>query len=232
VPGINNGFFYYVFSIMLYTDPQVYRILHGFHHSMVNTYDDTEFHPFGRIKSRFLRALHNTAEIILGIAYISIAGQLVLPSHPKYRGKYSRKSALIALLAIITFVSAISAAAVYAFRLSFGQAAVPLLLTLFIHSFLLHHSQLVEHGNLIAEGAWDRRNMLTRNLKPSGPLEKIFLFFTHGDSQEHVLHHTKVNVHSRPFPGRIPMPEGAVEIDLRQYAAVLAGMIAGKETVL
>lgn len=232
VPGVNNGFFYYAFSIMLLTDPQVYRILHGFHHSMVNTYDDNEFHPFGRINNRFLRALHNTVEIILGIAYLSIAAQFILPKHPKYADKFSRKKAVVALSLILLFLSGVIVAAILLFNITVWQAVVPLLISTWLHSFFLHHSQLVEHGNLIAEGPWDRRNVLTRNLKPSGPLEKVFLFFTHGDSQEHVLHHTKVGVHSRPFPGRIPLPEGAVEIGMPAYFRILAGLAIGEEVIL
>ena len=232
VPGVNNGFFYYVFSIMLLTDPQVYKILHGFHHSMVNTYEDNEFHPFGRINNRFFRALYNILEIITGIAFLSVAEQIILPTHPKYRDKFSKKGAVTAGLLILLFLAGVSAAAMIVFKLSMGQVIAPLLINLWLQSFLLHHSQLVEHGNLIAEGPWDRRNILTRNLKPSGPLEKTFLLLTHGDSQEHVLHHTKVGIHSRPFPGRIPMPEGAVEITMPQYAGILLDMMTGKETIL
>ncbi len=44
----------------------------------------------------------------------------------------------------------------------------------------------------------------TRNLWRAGLPEKIFLSLTHGDSQEHVLHHTLVGVYSRPFPGKVP----------------------------
>jgi fatty acid desaturase len=232
VPGVNNGFFYYAFSVMLFTDPQVYKILHGFHHSMVNTYEDNEFHPFGRINNRFLRAVNNIVEIILGIAYLSIAAQIILPRHPKYSKKFSAGQALLALFFIALFLSAVGAAAMLAFNLTPGQVAAPFLLTLWLNSFFLHQSQLVEHGNLIAEGTWDKRNILTRNLKPSWPLEKLFLFMTHGDSQEHVLHHTQVGIHSRPFPGRLPLPAGAVEIDLGDYMEVLGEMVTGKETVL
>jgi fatty acid desaturase len=232
VPGVNNGFFYYAFSIMLLTDPQAYRLLHGFHHSLVNTYDDAEFHPFGRINNRFFRALYNITEIVLGIAFLSMAAQMIHPSHPKFKDKFSKKTALVAAILIALFLTAVGIAAILAFNLTIEQVVVPLILNLWLHSFCLHQSQLVEHGNLIVEGSLERRNVLTRNLKPAGLLEKIFLLMTHGDSREHVLHHTRVGTHSRPFPGRLPLPEGAVEITIPEYAGLLFDMVTGKETVL
>ena len=86
----------------------------------------------------------------------------------------------------------------------------------------------MEHGNLIVEGDFHRRNMRSRNLKPSGIAEKLFLFLTHNDSREHVLHHTLTNVYSRPFPGTVPLPEGAVMITLREYFQILQRMLAGR----
>lgn len=90
---------------------------------------------------------------------------------------------------------------------------------------MLHQSQLIEHGNVIGEGDWNVRNLLTRNLNSDGILEKFFLFMTHGDSREHVLHHTLVKVYSRPFPGKVPMPEQAVYIRLKSYLPILWGML-------
>ena len=37
-----------------------------------------------------------------------------------------------------------------------------------------------------------------------------------------------VKVHSRPFPGSIPLPAEAVVISLRDYLKVLAAMLAGR----
>jgi hypothetical protein len=92
----------------------------------------------------------------------------------------------------------------------------------------LHHSQLVEHGNLFVPGEWKERILKVRNLRPKGISEKLFLFLTHGDSREHVLHHTQVGVYSRPFPGAVPMPDNAVYITLGDYAGILRGMLTEK----
>jgi hypothetical protein len=91
---------------------------------------------------------------------------------------------------------------------------------------------MIEHGNYIVEGDYNNRNMWTRNLSDKGILEKIFLFFTHGDTREHVIHHTLVSVYSRPFPGKVPMPEGAVYIDIKGYLKVLKDMLLGKTAVI
>ena len=40
VPNIPNNFFYYIFSWMLLTDPQIYKMLHGGHHMNVNSWED------------------------------------------------------------------------------------------------------------------------------------------------------------------------------------------------
>ncbi|MBC2579209.1 hypothetical protein [Clostridium sp. DJ247] len=90
-------------------------------------------------------------------------------------------------------------------------------MNLWLASFVLHHSQLIEHGNLIVEGNYKERNIKTRNLSNKGILEKIFIFLTHGDSREHVLHHTLPGVYTRPFPGKVPMPTESVYINLKDY---------------
>jgi hypothetical protein len=107
-------------------------------------------------------------------------------------------------------------------------AILSFVLCFWLFSFFLHQSQLVEHGNLIVEGAFNQRNIRTRNLKADGILEKIFLFLTHDDSREHVLHHTLTSIHSRPFAGIIPLPESAVSITLGDYFRIIGRMLIGQ----
>jgi uncharacterized membrane protein len=52
-------------------------------------------------------------------------------------------------------------------------------------------------------------------------------FLTHGDAYEHVLHHTLVNIYSRPFPGSVPLPKGAVWITMGEFLGVLRDMVLG-----
>lgn len=115
-----------------------------------------------------------------------------------------------------------------AFNLKAAQIIIPLALNLWLCSFFLHHSQLVEHGNLIIAGSYQERNIQTRNMRNHGLIEKIFLFLTHDDSREHVLHHTKVQVYSRPFPGKVPLPENAVYISFKDYLAILWEMLLNR----
>jgi fatty acid desaturase len=225
VPNIPNNFFYYIFSWMLLTDPQIYKMLHGGHHMNVNSWEDKEFHPLGKIRNHILRLVYNYFEILFGTLFIVVVSSLTIPFNPKYKAKYQFKSLAISIFSWIIFLGGIGFLSHIIFKVSVGSIVVSYALTLWICSFMLHQSQLVEHGNLIAEGDWNVRNLVTRNLKPNGIFEKVFLFLTHGDSREHVLHHTLVKVYSRPFPGKVPMPEKAVYINFKSYLSIIGGML-------
>ena len=225
VPNIPNNFFYYTFSWMLLTDPQIYKMLHGGHHMNVNSWEDKEFHPLGKIKNSVLRRVYNYLEIILGTVFIVMVTSVTIPFNSKYKAKYRFNSLALSLCAWIIFFGGIGFLSHLIFNLSARTIIIPSLINVWICSFMLHQSQLIEHGNVIGEGDWNVRNLLTRNLNSDGILEKLFLFMTHGDSREHVLHHTLVKVYSRPFPGKVPMPEKAVYIRLKSYLPILWGML-------
>jgi hypothetical protein len=171
-------------------------------------------------------------EIVLGIAYLSLSAQVMMPSNERYKDKYKAWKSFVSLVAIIAFMAAVGYLSAKFFNLRVMQVAVPLFLTVWIGSIFVHHSQMVEHGNVIVEGDYRTRNVRTRNLKPSGTAEKIFLFLTHGDSREHVLHHTQVKIYSRPFPGRLPMPPEARYIPIREFLGVLKDIATGKEDII
>jgi len=225
VPNIPNNFFYYIFSWMLLTDPQIYKMLHGGHHMNVNSWEDKEFHPLGKIKNSVLRRVYNCLEIILGTVFIVIVTSVTIPFNSKYKAKYRFSSLALSLCAWIIFFGGIGFLSHLVFNLSARTIIIPSLINVWICSFVLHQSQLIEHGNVIGEGDWNVRNLLTRNLNSDGILEKLFLFITHGDSREHVLHHTVVKVYSRPFPGKVPMPEKAVYIRLKSYLPIIWGIL-------
>jgi fatty acid desaturase len=230
VPNVPNALLYNLYSWELLTDPQLYRLTHGLHHSQVNTYDDMEFHPLGRIASRSWRILYNALEILLGVLFLVLAATVAVPRHPRIGKRYRFWKLLISLAIWVVFLGGIGYLSSRLFGLSSSQIALPYAITIWLNSFVLHQSQLVEHGNLIAEGSWEQRNIVTHNLKPAGIAEKVFLFLTHGDSREHVLHHTMTPIYLRPFPGRVPMPEGAVYITLRDYLGILRDMLSGRDT--
>ena len=128
---------------------------------------------------------------------------------------------------IVLLFGDIAFASYLLFGVTLLQIAVVFLLTIWINSVFLHHSQMIEHGNLVVEGNFQDRNAWTRNLNDSGIIEKIFLFFTHGDSREHVLHHTLTSVYSRPFVHKVPMPKNAVYITIENYLGGLVRMLRG-----
>jgi fatty acid desaturase len=215
---------------MLLTDPQVYRILHGRHHAEVNSWEDHEFHPLGNIQRVSWRRLYNSLEILFGVVFVVVVLALVVPRHPLYRAKYRRASQWFSLAVWVAFLTGVGFASGVALGVSAKQVIVAYALMYGLGSFFLHQSQLVEHGNLIVAGEWSQRNLKTRNLRRRTLLERVFLFLTHNDSREHVLHHTLVRVYSRPFPGRVPLPPQAVVVSLREYLGILGDMVLGRSS--
>jgi fatty acid desaturase len=229
VPNIPNRLYFNLFSWMLITDPQVYRLVHGDHHAEVNTYRDIEFHPLGRINNRILRSIYNLCEIVFGIAFLIICASFTVPRDVRYKKKYRLWKMIMSVIVWILFLGCLGFASHYVFGVSYESIALLYAVTIWFNSVVLHHSQMIEHGNLIVEGDLKRRNLVTRNLKPAGIFEKLFLFLTHNDSREHVLHHTLARVYSRPFPEKIPLPEKANNITIKDYIKILGQMAAGQE---
>jgi len=225
IPGLPNDFLYYVFSLYLLTDPQIYRMIHGHHHAKVNSYDDFEFHPLGEIKNPVLRRIYNFFEITLGIIFIFIIAMIKIGRHPAYKDKFKMRRQLQAFIFMILIYTVIFSADILIFKIKISQILIPFIINHWLGSLMQHHSQLVEHGNLIVNGDYNARNIATRNLSSKGLPEKIFLFLTHWDSNEHVLHHTLPGVYSRPFPGKIDLPENSTIISLKDYMKILKTMI-------
>jgi fatty acid desaturase len=228
VPGLPNELLFTVYSWMLVTDPQVYRLVHGLHHSEVNTWDDVEFHPLGEIRSRPLRVLYNAAEILLGAVFVQMVTSIVVSRRDTFSDRYRPAGLLAALAAWVAIFGGIGWASAALFGVSAVEVVVPTALTVWLGSLLLHHNQLVEHGNLIVAGTWEERNGRTRNLRCHTLPERAFAFLSHHDSREHIHHHTMARVYARPLPGRVPMPPDAVYISLRDFLGVLADMLAGR----
>ncbi len=223
--NIPNDIFYNIFSYMLFTDPQLYRLIHGYHHSKVNTWDDTEFHPLGKINNVYLRRIYNFFEIALGVIFTFGIITHILPKHQNYKDKYKRLTHIFSILMWILFYGGMGYLSALMFNLNIYQIIIPFLITFWLGSFIIHNDQLIEHGNLIIEGDYHQRNIASRNLKNETVFEKLFHLLTHGDTREHVLHHTMVAVYSRPFPGKVAMPDDAVCISLKDYAGILWQMI-------
>ncbi len=225
VPNVPADLFFYIFGFMLIIDPQIYRLAHGTHHAEVHTWNDVEFHPWGRIAPGTRRRLYNLLEIVFGSIFMQFITTVRVPFLPQFEKRYRLWLTLVSPLVWLIFLGGLGWASWRVFGLVHTDVGISYMLAYFWGSFIQHNSQLVEHGNIIAAGDWRERNLKARNLRPEGILEKVFLFLTHNDSREHVLHHTLVQVYSRPFPGRVPLPAEAEFINLRDYVKIAWGMI-------
>jgi fatty acid desaturase len=228
VPTVNNRFFYNAFAFMILSDPQLYFITHGTHHGQVNTFQDAEFHPVGEIKTRWYRIVYNFFEIVLGVGFLVIVGSLTIRLDKRFARDYKIWKILISFGVWVIFLGSLSYLSQSVFNVTLSQTLIPYALIYWLGSFLLHQSQLIEHGNLIIEGGIQQRNNKTRNLRHERIIEKVFLFLTHNDSREHVLHHTMTKNYLRPFPGYVNLPDDAVMITLSDYLRILGRMLKGK----
>ncbi len=228
VPTVNNQFFYKVFALMILTDPQLYSMIHSTHHVQIHTYQDAEFHPLGDIKSRVWRTIYNCLEVVLGVAFLEVVASITVPRDVRFSRIYRFWKLFVSIGAWVTFLGGLGYLSHYVFGVALSETFKAYVFTYWLGSFFLHQSQLVEHGNLIIDGDIKKRNSATRNLKPAGIIEKVFLFLTHNDSREHILHHTITTVHSRPFPGMITLPENAVSIVMNDYSRILSRMLKGE----
>ncbi len=228
VPTIPNKTMYNVYALLLVSDPQVYKMVHGHHHTHIHTWSDMEFHPYGEIKTRLLRIVNNLLEIFIGIAYLVAVSLVTVPRNAHFRDRYRIWKAAVSFFVWVVYLFCAGLASSLLFEVRPGDIVMAYVLAFWVGSVILHHSQLVEHGNLIMEGDWKERNLWTRNLRSNGILEKIFLFLTHNDSREHVLHHTVTGIYSRPFPREVPMPDKAVYVTLHKYRDVLKDMLLGR----
>lgn len=230
--GIPNRIFFFILSWTLFTDPQIFDVVHPSHHAKVNTYEDLEFYPFGRINNRILRAIYNCMEILLGSIFTLAMAGIRLALFPKRNRTYRFDLLLFAVVMVLLIWVGFGYGAALLFQVDLPAILITYFLTIWLTSVTVHLDELIEHGNLIVEGSFEFRNSQTRNLRANGIFEKIFLILIHQDCREHLLHHTSAKSFNRPFVERYPMPENAVYISLPEYIGVLKRMILGEETIV
>ncbi len=227
-PSINNKFFYLILSWMIFIDPQTFDIIHPYHHSQVNTYKDIEFHPLGEIKNKSLRIFYNLFEIFLGNIFILSVAFLKILQHPELKQRYNFSKLILSIWMRVTIWGGIGYTSHLLLGTTTEQIVISYVITCWMGSFVVHHCELIEHGNLIIEGSLEDRTLKTRNLNPSGILERLFLFLTHNHSLEHSLHHSMPNTYTRPFPQKNPLPDETVYISFTEYLVILKDMLTGK----
>jgi hypothetical protein len=226
--GIHNKFFYSFLSWIIFLDHQIFDIVHPYHHSQVNTYQDIEFHPLGKIKDRSLRIIYNFCEVFLGNIFIALVANFKIMHEPKLKKQYCYTKLTISILMRTIIWGGIGYSSHLLLKVNLLQIAIPYILTCWVGALMIHHSELIEHGNLIVEGKLEERNSRTRNLKPSGILEKCFLFLTNNHSLEHSLHHSKPNIYTRPYPQQNFISEQTVYISFTEYSIILKDMLTGQ----
>ncbi|MBD2410181.1 hypothetical protein FACHB389_34950 [Nostoc calcicola FACHB-389] len=228
LPNIDNKLFYLILSWIIFLDPQTFDIVHPYHHSQVHTYNDIEFHPLGEIKNKSWRIFYNFLEICFGNIFLLILANFRISRHPKLKQKYSFKTLIISILMRMIIWGGVGYTSHLLLGVTPSQIVISYLITCWMGSLMIHHCELIEHGNLIVEGDLKERNLKTRNLKPSGILERLFLFLTHNHCLEHSLHHSMSNIYTRPFPQTNVLPEKTVYISFREYLVILKDMLTGK----
>jgi fatty acid desaturase len=232
LPGIDNKLFYLILSWVIFLEPQIFDIVHPYHHSQVNTYKDIEFHPLGEIKNKPLRIIYNFLEICFGNIFVILVTSFKISRHPTLKHVYSYKKFIVSILMWIIIWGGIGYTSHLILGVSTSQIVISYFLTCWMGSFMVHHCELIEHGNLIVEGDLKERNLQTRNLKPCGIIERFFLFITHNHCLEHSLHHSMSNLYTRPFPQAYVLPEKTVYISFGEYLVILKDMLTGKCVVV
>ncbi|BAZ50176.1 hypothetical protein NIES4103_27900 [Nostoc sp. NIES-4103] len=228
LPSIHNKFFYLLLSWMMFLDHQIFAIVHPFHHSQVNTYKDIEFHPVGEIKNHSLRVIYNFCEIFLGNIFTVILATYTIMHQPHLKKQYSQQQLIISILMRLIIWGGTGYCSHLLLGVTTAQIVIPYVITCWMGSLAVHHSELIEHGNLIIEGKLEERNLKSRNLKPSGIWERLFLFITHNHSLEHSLHHVSPKIYNRPFAYANLMPDETVYISFAEYLIILKEMLTGK----
>ena len=230
--AIPNRIFFFILSWTLFTDPQIFEVVHPSHHAKVNSYEDLEFYPLGRIDNRILRAIYNCLEIFLGTIFVLAMAGIRLAILPKTKRTFRLDLLIISVVMGLLIWGGFGYSSALLFKVSLPQILIPYFLTHWLTSVIVHHDELIEHGNLIVEGNWELRNSHTRNLRAKGIFEQIFLIFIHQDCREHLLHHTNGKSYNRPFVGKYTMPEDAVYISLAEYIGILKAMMLGEESIV
>ncbi len=138
LPNIPNKILYYIYGLLLFSDPQFYRLVHGSHHAKTHTYEDIEFYPIGEISSKPFKILYRILEFFIGTAFVFALHLFVLPRHSKTREKFSIPSNFISVLLIAGIYSALGVTALNTF-----QVAPPQLLACYLLSIWTHSSSFI-----------------------------------------------------------------------------------------
>jgi fatty acid desaturase len=227
--GIDNRKLFLAFCALLFTQPGAYGHGHRTHHRHVNTYDDLEIHPAGRIASRRGRIVFFTGSSLLGSLFLLPLGLGQSGTDDSDDARWDQLMPL-AWLGVWVAVACASRAITQA---PWTDILAAYLLSIWATSFAHRHNEMIEHGAVLAEGSLRFRARLTRNLQVDGPLSRGFLLITHDDSREHTLHHTRPDRNWRLESDCMPQTiEPQPRITLSEYARLTLRLMAGHEPAI
>lgn len=216
LPGINNDLAYALLTWVMVGDPQVYKLVHADHHVAIHTYEDVEFYPLGEIRHPAKRKLFVLLQYTFGVLFTGAVLFRLTRIDPRYRPRFRLSSRLASHFIGIGIYVVLGSLSHGLLGAPATTVVVSYLVMLWLGSVFIHHDQLLPHIGIIAEGTWEERNLPMRGLAAY-----VFHFLTHGDTREHLLHHTMTEVNSRPIPTVHPMPPEAPYISLGEYLRCL-----------
>jgi len=223
---IDNRKMFLLFCALLFTQPGAYGHGHRTHHKHVNTYEDLEIHPVGRIASRGGRIIFYVGSSLFGSIFLLLLG---LGQSGTDDSKESRWNKVMPLVWLGTW-GMIGTAAWAITQATLTDILIAYAISIWATSFAHRHNEMIEHGGVIAEGSLAFRANQTRSLKPDSLLARYFLLITHDDSREHTLHHTQPErnwrlqeEHARACSDWRP------RVSLTEYFQITLRLMAGQE---
>lgn len=206
---------YHLTSFLVFSDPQLFRIAHPAHHGSIHSVDDLEFFCSDYETNRGRRKRQFLFELLFGNA----AWELMLIQRLKAEKKYNRPLGLVSFLCRVAIALTLGWVADRIWPGGMAACLVCFALTLWWGAIVSRHNQFIEHLGIVSSGTLEERNLLTRNLRNEGWMDRLWNLYTRNDPREHVLHHTKPGIHSRVRPE--PLPAGAKTTTVREYPRIL-----------
>lgn len=203
-----NRLFFWVVSFYHLSGPQVYGIAHATHHKNVHTFDDLEFWPVKNNTTVTRARIALIFEILFGIIAWSLRTMPVICKHPRY----SRRSGLLFFGGWIVMFVGLMFVSHMIYGNQWWYAAISYWLHLLLFAVALRMLQFLEHLGITAPDLdYQTRTKLTRNVKCSGLLNRLWHKLTINETAEHTLHHMKAGIPYRRYaPLSPPEPSAPV----------------------
>ena len=222
LPDFKGGVLFHVFGVFLFMDPQVFKIAHQSHHAKVHTYEDLEFFPLGEIKNKFLNKLCLLLELCFGMLFIILCATYVVRNNKDF----SKMKMIRAHMFSIAVYSSLFYLSYLFLGVGWWEIGLSFVMNLIVCTCFFHHLQLIEHGFVLVDGSFENRSRHTRNLKPNGYFEKVFLFLTHQEPLYHWSHHSAPSNYTRILGvGSREKPIESKDITLLEYFGILKNEI-------